>query len=186
MNNLIEEFKKNSSAVIEKLKEELVSIRTGRATPALIENIKVTVYQGTTQMRLLEIATITNQDPQTLVVIPFDPSIIQEIETCINQSELGLRAVLQGKQLIINIPPLTEEQRQKYIKLVGKIVEEHRELIRQERDRIRKIIKTSADNKEIPEEEKFRLFEKIDEVNKDVNEKIQHIKEKKESELTTI
>ncbi|GIW63266.1 MAG: ribosome-recycling factor [Patescibacteria group bacterium] len=186
MNELITEFKQNSLAIIEKLKQELLSIRTGRASPALLENIKVTVYQGSTQLRLIEIATITTQDPQTLLVIPFDPTIIQEIETSLNQSELGFRAVLQGKQLIIKIPPLTEEQRQKYIKLVGKIVEEHREFIRQERDRVRKIIKTSTDNKEIPEEEKFRLFEEIDKINKDLNEKIQDIKTRKESELATV
>ncbi len=186
MENLLDDFKKATDAIIAQLKEELLGIRTGRATPALLENILITVYQGSTKLKLMELATITTQDSQTLVVAPFDPSIIKDIEAGLAQSDLGIQPIVQEQRILVKLPPLTEEQRQKYLKLVGQIVEEHRERVRQERDKIRKRVKTAFEEKELTEDQKFSLFKRLDEKTKEVNQTIKNLREKKEQELTQL
>ncbi len=186
MDNLLDDFKKATDAITAQLKKELLGIRTGRATPALLENIAITVYQGSTKLKLMELATITTQDSQTLVVAPFDPSTIKDIESGISQSDLGIQPIVQEQRILVKLPPLTEEQRKKYLKLVGQIVEEHREKIRQERDRIRKRIKTAFEEKELTEDQKFSLFKRLDEKTKEVNQAIQNLREKKEQELAQL
>jgi ribosome recycling factor len=182
----VSEFKQNSQKTIDFLKEDLKSIRTGHASASLIENIIVETYEGTAKLRLLELSTISTEGPATLVIVPFDSSVTQDIEKAILKSPLGLSPAVQGNRIIIRIPGLSTEQREKYIKIVGEKIEEKKVQIRNHRDDSRKILKTKFENKEITEDEKFRLEKEIDEETSKFMDQINLIKENKIIEITAV
>jgi len=184
--DLISEFKQNSQKTIDFLKEDLKSIRTGRASPSLVENLVVETYNGQTKLRLLELATIITEGPQALLIIPFDPSVLLDIEKSVLKSPLGLTPAVQGSKIIIRIPSLNTEQREKYIKIVGEKVEEKKVTIRNHRDDTRRIIKTAFEKKEMGEDEKYRLEKEIDSQTTKFMEEINNIKESKENEIREV
>ncbi len=186
MEEAIKQFERDLDKIIENLKDELLSIRSGRITPALVENLMVETYGGSAKLKLLELATITNQDPQTLIIAPFDPSTLQDIEKILQEAELGAKPQVQGQVIYLRFPPLSAEQRQKFVKVVGEIVEEHRVKVRSARDAIRKKVRIAFENSEITEDLKFSLLKRIDEITKKRNERIEEIKEKKIEEITTL
>ena len=179
-------FKTQLQTSVEKTRNNMATIRTGRATSALIENTLVTTYGGQTTLKLIELATITNEGPQTLLISPFDVSVIQDIEKVLKDSVLGFSISVSGTQIRAKTPPLTEEQRQKYIKLVAEFSEEGREAIRHQRDKIRKTIKNEFDSKQLSEEEKYRLEDQIDKISKEQTDKIDSLRKHKEEEVMTI
>jgi len=179
-------FKQNSQKVIEGLKEDLKSIRTGRATPSLVENIIVEAYGGQTKLRMLELATITTEGPSALSIIPYDPSVITDLEKAILKSPLGISPSTQGNRIILKVPPLSAEQREKFIKLVGQKVEERKNMIRNLRDNARKSIKISFENKGTTEDEKFRTEKEIDTASHQFTEEIEKIRERKEEEIREV
>jgi len=182
----VSDFKNGSQKIIEALKEELKSIRTGRISSALIENLIVETYGGSTKLKLMELSTIVNDTPTSLLITPFDPSTTQDIEKAILKSPLGISPSTQGNKIIIRFPPLSAEQREKYVKLTGEKIEEKKNQIRNLRDEIRKLIKTSFEKKEITEDDKYRLEKEIDEANTKIMEEITALKEKKEAEIREI
>ncbi|MBW7960699.1 ribosome recycling factor [Patescibacteria group bacterium] len=182
----ITDYKTKCQNVIASLKEDLKSIRTGRATPSLIENIVVEAYGGSTKLRLTELATITTEGPTALVIAPFDPSILSDIEKAILKSPLGLSPAVQGNRIIIKIPPLSTEQREKFIKIASSKVEEKRNQLRGLRDEVRKSIKASFEKKEISEDEKYRFEKEVDTVSQQQMAEIETIKEKKEAEIIQV
>jgi len=182
----ISDFKKKSETVIAFLKEDLKTIRTGRATPSLVENLIIDAYGGSTKLRLTELATITTEGPTALVIVPFDPSILGDIEKSILKSPLGLSPAVQGSKIVLRIPPLSTEQRDKYTKLVAEKVEEKKNQIRNLRDDSRKLIKSSFEKKGITEDEKYRLEKEIDETNGKIMVEITTLKERKEAEIREV
>jgi len=179
-------FRKNANFIIEKLKENLQSIRTGIVTPALVENIIVETYNGQTKLKLLELSAITNSGPQTLVISPFDLSTIKDIEKALISTNLGASPVIQNNQIFLKFPPLSGERREKLAKIVTQLVEEARQKIRSLRDDIRKSIKISFEKKEISQDEKFRREKEIDIETQKINEIIEEIKKKKLNEIMHI
>lgn len=186
MKNIVPDLKKHFDTNINKLKEELKTIRTSHASPALVEGLEVETYGGTTTMRLMEMATITNEGPTALVALPFDPSTLQDIERAIIKSPLGLSPSTQNGRIIIKVPSLSQEQREKYAKLVGRMVEEFRNTVRGYRDDARKKVKHAFESKEATEDEKFRLEKQIDDETQKANEAILLVKDSKEKEIRTV
>jgi ribosome recycling factor len=186
MKNTIDELKKQFDASVSKLKEDLKTIRTGHTSPALVENLEVLTYGGTTTMRLMEMATITNEGSTALLILPFDQSTLQDIERAIIKSPLGLSPNTQSGRIIITIPPLSTEQRTKYAKLAGELVEECRGAIRGFRDGARKKIKQSFEAKDITEDDKFRFEKQIDDETQKINDAAQKLKDAKEKEILSI
>ena len=182
--NPISELKKHFESAMEHLKEELKTIRTSQASPALLEGIAVEAY-GTT-MRLVELATITTDGPSAIIVAPFDPSTIQDIERGILKSPLGISPSNQNGRLVVRMPPLSQEQREKYVKLAAQIVEESKGVIRGYRDDIRKKIRAAFDKKEITEDDKFRFEKQVDEETKKINEIAETHRANKEKEVMTV
>ncbi len=185
MNPIVQEFKQHTSRIVESLKEELKSIRTGRATPALVEGVQIDAYGGT-PMKLLELAAITTEGPTMIVIAPFDPSTIPDIEKGILKSSLGFTPAVHGNTIRITVPPMSEEQRGKYVKMIGQMAEEKRENVRSFREDARKDIKHAVDAKELTEDDKFRLEKEIDDMTHKVNEEVQGIREAKEKELMSV
>jgi len=179
-------FTKNADLIIEKLKEELRLIRTGAVNPALVENIIVETYGGQTKLKILELAAITTAPPQSLLISPFDPSTIKDIEKALLQSNLGASPVVQNNQILLKFPPLSTEQREKLAKLVNQLIETTRQKIRNLRDQERKAIKIAFEKKEITEDQKFKKEKEIDTQTQKINETIEEIKTKKINEVMNI
>lgn len=181
-----QQFQLQLETILSYTRENLTTIRTGRASPALIENVMVKAYGGSTTMRILEMATITTDGPQDLIVAPFDPSTTQDIESALRNAQMGFIVSVQGTIVRVKNPPLSTEQREKYAKLVSGFAEEGREKIRKARDEIRKEVKTTFDKKELSENDKRRVEDDIEKFSKSATEKIDVLKSAKQQEVMTV
>ncbi|MBI4004992.1 ribosome recycling factor, partial [Candidatus Roizmanbacteria bacterium] len=159
------------------------SIRTGRANPSVLENIVVETYGDQTKLRLMELSSIMTDDPVTLTVSPYDPSTLSDIERAILKSPLGLNPQLQGNRIVVRLPPLSQEQRTKLMRVVNDMIEEKKNTIRNHRDEIRRKIKHLIEKKEITEDQKYRMEKDIDEITQTTMTTIQTIRENKEREI---
>lgn len=186
MNPVLSEFQQIVVKMILHLREDLKSIRTGRASPSLVENLIVETYGGQTKLKLLELAHLTTEGPAQIVVTPFDPSTTSDIEKSILKSPIGFSPQVQGVRIIIKIPPLSEEQRQKLGKIVAQKIEEKKMAIRNVRDDARRKIKISFEKKEITEDEKFRQEKEIDTETQKYMDEIMSIKDLKEKEIMEV
>lgn len=165
---------------------DVATIRTGRASPALVEEIVCEVYEGSQRLKLKELASITVADTQTLVVTPWDQAILEEIFKCLQKSERGLTPVKEANSLRIKLPPLTGERREEYLKLLGKKLEGGRVMIRQIRRDEMVEIRQAFENKELNEDEKFRLEQEVQKITDEVVEKIDELGKRKEEELLSV
>lgn len=172
--------------VLRALLEDIAGIRTGRASPALVENIVVSAYGGAQRLKVMELATITATDPQTLVIEPWDKSIIGEIRQGILAANIGMNPSIDGDKIRIVMPPMTTEDREKFIKLLGAKLEHGRVAIRQIRGDIMKDIKTSFEKKEITEDDRFAFEKRLQELTDEYIGKIDERGAAKENELRQI
>ncbi len=186
MDPFISDFNNTVLNIILHLKEDLKTIRTGRANPSMIENIIVDAYGGQSKLRMMELATITTEGPSVIIIIPFDPSTVQDIEKAILKSPLGFSPQVSGARILVKVPALSEEQRLKFSKLIGQIVEEKKSNLRNARDDVRKKIKAEFENKTITEDGKYRLEKEIDNTTQKFTAEIQQIKEGKEKEVMEV
>lgn len=168
------------------LQEDLATIRTGRATPALAENLVVSAYDNTQHLRLKEMATITTEGPRMLIIAPFDSTTIRDIERSINTGNLGLSGAVDGHIIRISIPPLTDERRQEYIKLAHAKLEGGRVMIRQVRHEAMTQLKHKFEAKEVGEDEKKHLEKEIQVYTDEFMAEIELFRENKERELREI
>lgn len=165
---------------------DIGAIRTGRATPALVEGIEVAVYGGTQKLKVQELATLSASDPQTLIIEPWDKSIIGEIRQGIQAANVGMNPAIDGEIIRISFPPMTSEDREKYVKLLSGKLENGRVMIRQVRGDAMHEIKKKFDAKEISEDEKFGQEKKLQEITDEFVKKIDETGEKKKQELLQI
>lgn len=172
--------------VIDSLSSDVSSIRTGRATPALVENVVVPAYGGTQRLRIMELASITAPDPTSLVISPWDKSIIGDIKKGILEANIGMNPSVDGEILRIVMPPLTTEDREKYIKLLSTKLEAGRVMIRQVRAEEMHEIKKSFEEKILTEDERFAEEKKLQEITDEFISKIEEMGEKKKQELLQI
>ena len=169
---------------IEILKKELATIRTGRATPALIEHIKVE-YAGVLTP-LNQIAGISAPEARLLVIQPWDKGSIRSIEKAILKSDLGLNPTSDGSIIRISIPPLTEERRQELTKTVRRRVEEGRIAIRNLRREAMEDLKRLEKNKDISQDEYKRTLDQLQKLTDSFIAEAEQIGREKEVELTEI
>ena len=179
-------FSQQSQKTIDQLQEDLRSMRSGRASPGLVEGLQVKTYGGETTLKLMELATITTDGPSALVINPFDPSTVVDIEKALLTSALGFSPQTQGQTITVRIPPLSQEQREKILKVIGQKIEERKVQIRNHRDDARKKLRSLLDAKEITEDDKFRGEKDIDAKSQKFMEYIQELKEKKEQEILEV
>jgi ribosome recycling factor len=175
-----DEYKSKFDKVLDHLKTELGSIRTGRATPALIENLKVGAYEGTEPMSLVQLASISVPEARQLLVEPWDKSVLKAIEKTIQESDLGLGIANDGVNLRLTMPLMTEQ----ILKVLNTKLEDARISLRNQRDKIKDDITSQEKNKEIGEDEKYNMIETLDKSVKEYNEKIKEMGENKEKEIS--
>jgi ribosome recycling factor len=183
MDPLIQEMTQRMTKVLDVIKNDLSTIRTGRAAPSLVENIVVSAYGGSTRLKVMELATVHASDPQTLVITPFDPSIIGEIKKGLEEANTGLTPVIDSALIRISIPPLSQERRQELIHLMKQKLENGRILVRQARQDAMTDIKK---DEEMSEDEQNRLEKEVQKVTDDVMNKIDTMGKQKEDELLQI
>lgn len=176
--------KRKMEKTLEIMKEELKSIRTGRATPGLVENVKVSYYGSHTPIR--QLANITTPEPQLIVVKPFDPSVIRDIEKAISQSELGLTTHTDGKVIRIPIPPLSEERRKIIVNRVKEMIEEAKIAIRNIRREANRHVDTEEKNSQLTEDEAKKTKDKIQKCTHGYETKLNEIQAKKSEEILKI
>jgi len=167
---------------VEILQADISTIRTGKAAPSLVENIMINAYNGTTRLRVMELATISSSDSQSLVVTPFDASIIEDIRKGIMESGAGLNPASDGQIIRISIPPLSEERRQELIHLMRQKLENGHIMIRQVRHEAMDEVK----NLHLPEDAKDRAEKEIQRATDDFVGQIDALGKKKEEELLQI
>ncbi|OCC16043.1 Ribosome recycling factor [Dissulfuribacter thermophilus] len=178
---VLDEASKKMDKAIAAFEKELTRVRTGRATPALLDGITVDYYG--TQMPINQVASISVPESRQLVIQPWDVNVLPELEKAILKSELGLTPNNDGKVIRVSIPPLTEERRKELVKLVNKMAEESRVAIRNvRRDYMEKFKKMKKD-KEISEDEMFKLQDELQKVTDSHIEKIDNIRGEKEKEI---
>jgi len=175
---------KKMKAVSEGLKQELATIRTGRASPALIEHLKID-YAGT-PTPLNQIAGISAPEARLLVIQPWDPSSLKSIELAIQKSELGLNPINDGRLIRLAIPPLSEERRQELTKIVHKRLEERRVAVRNLRRDALEEIKKVEKAKTISQDESRRAQDQLQKMTDSYIAIAEKIAQEKEKELMQV
>jgi len=178
------ELKLKLSKSIEFLKSELSQVRTGRASPSLIEDVLVEAYDS--KMTVKELGTILVSDPQNLVVSPWDKTLLKSIAKGIRESGLGLNPVDEPDRVRIPIPTLTEERRLELTKLVSIKVEECKNSLRSTRQDAMKDIDKEFADKKIGEDDKFSMKEEVEKTVKNFVEQADELSEAKKKELLAI
>lgn len=170
----------------EVVRNEVSSIRTGRATSALVENIVCLVYGGTQRLKVVELGTITTPDPNTILIQPWDISIIGEIKQGIEAANVGLVPIIDGQVIRIAVPSLSAERRQEYVKLLHRHLENGRVMVRQVRHDKMVDIKRAAEAKEFSEDDRFRMEEELQKLTDEFIGKIDEMGKRKEEELLLV
>jgi len=182
IDDILSEQRQKMTKTAEALEREFKKIRTGRASTALLEGIKVDCYE--TRMPLEQVATLSAPESRLITIQAWDQSIIGDIEKAILKSELGLTPMNDGNIIRMSIPPLTEERRQELAKLAKRMAEDSRISIRNIRRDANEMLKDLKNEKEISEDEAFKGQEEVQKITDDFIKKIDDITAQKEKEIT--
>lgn len=180
----VKEAEQAMKAAVEATRKEFATVRTGKATPTLLDTVRVEAYG--TQMPLNQVATINTPDPSLLVVQPFDQSLIGAIERGILTADLGLNPSNDGNLIRVPIPPLNEERRREYVKLLHKMAEEGKVSLRHSRHRARDAIQELVKEHELGEDDAHRQLEEVDQLIQDYSQAIDDLLKHKEEEVMSI
>ncbi len=182
--DILQDTKQKFNKTTEHFQSELSALRSGRAVPALVEQVRVEAYDTFTPLK--ELAQITAPEPRLLVVSPWDKSIIKEVEKALQTANLGSSPVIDGQIIRVNLPALNEERRRELVKIVGAKAEEARGAIRAARESALKEFKNQKTAGEISEDQFFAEQKELQKLVDSANEEIKKISEAKEKELMTI
>ncbi len=169
---------------VESLQRELGSLRTGRASPALIEHLQVEVYSS--HMPLNQLASISAPEVHLLLIQPWDPSNLQPIERVLRRSELGLNPANDGQVIRVPVPPLNEERRREFVHLVKHRAEEARVAVRNIRRDDLEHLRRLEHDKELSEDQAQRAHAQLQRVTDGYIEEIEEVARRKEAELLEV
>ena len=166
---------------LEDFRHDLATVRTGRASTALLDNVKVEYYGTPTPLN--QVATLGVPEPSLLTVQPWDPGLIGAIEKAIRSSDLGLNPVNDGKTLKVPIPPLTEERRKELVKHLHRVMEDHRTAVRNVRRDANDSLKKALKDKAISEDDEKRALDEVQKLTDDFMAKLDAQEKGKEKEI---
>jgi ribosome recycling factor len=169
---------------VDDFRRELSGVRTGRANVGLLDGIRVD-YHGT-PMPINQLGTVTVPDPMMIVIAPWDPSVLPQIDKAIRTADLGLNPMNDGKVVRVPIPPLTEDRRKDMVKHLHKVLENHRTAVRNIRRDIKEAVEHLEKEKKISEDERKRAIEELEKVTHSETRKIEGLCEAKENEIMTL
>jgi len=169
---------------VEDFRQDLATLRTGRANTSLVDSIRVD-YHGT-PMPVNQLGTVTTPEPTMIVVSPWDPSAVPLIDKAIRTSDLGLNPTNDGKAVRVPIPGLTEDRRKDIVKQLHKILENHRTAVRNIRRDLKEAIEKLEKEKKISEDEKKRGLDELEKLSQAETKKIEDPSATKEKEIMSI
>ena len=167
---------------LEIVQHNFAGVRTGRANSGMVENLHVDYYGTSTPMR--QVASITIPEPRMITLSPWDPGALKAIEKAINDSDLGLTPVIDGKMVRLAIPPLTRERREEMVKIVHKLAEEGRVALRSVRREANEKLKQLEKEKTLTEDESFKVQTEVQKLTDRHIQSIDQAQAAKEKDLT--
>ena len=179
-----QQLKTRMEKAVDDFRANLASTRTGRASVHMLDQIKVSYYGSDTPLN--QVAQVTAPDANLILVQPWDPSIVADIEKALRASDLGFNPQNDGKVIRIPIPPMTEERRREVVKHLNKTLEDHRTAVRNIRRDGNDLIKKSAKDKKISEDEEKRSLEEIQKLTDDEIRRMEEMCRNKEREVLQI
>jgi ribosome recycling factor len=182
--SVLEQTKSKMAAAVEHLKQELKSLRTGRASPSIVEHVLVEIYGS--QMKIKELATITTPEARQLLIAPFDPQTTGAISKGIEKANLNLQPIVDGHAVRINIPPMDEAVRKDMVKLGRKKVEEAKIGIREIRRKQNELIRKQKADGDIPEDVMKKWEKSVQEYTDSFCKEADDFMNAKEKEIMTV
>lgn len=180
----VEQARKRMDDALDAMRREFASVRTGKATPALLDTVRVDAYGA--KMHLNQVATIHTPEPSLLVIQPYDKSLMHAIEKAIQSADLGLNPANDGNIIRVPIPALTEERRKEYAKLLHKMAEEGRVSLRHARRITREELHVKVKDHDIAEDEARKREELLDKLTHEYQGKIDELLKHKEAEVMAL
>lgn len=184
MSNFVSDNQEGFSNVIEFFKHDILSLRTGRANPVMLDSVQVEAYGVMNSLN--GVANITVADSRSFIITPWDKSVTKAVEKGIVEANLGLGIVNEGDKIRLSIPPLTEENRKELVKKLNERMEKARISLRQVREDVKSSIEAAFEAKEVTEDEKFREEKELDEFIAKKNEELKELRDKKDKDIMEI
>lgn len=180
----INKLKPKMQEVVDRLAETLKGLRTGKANAALVENIVVSYYGS--KVPLKQTANITIPDASLIVIQPWDANALGDIQLAIQNSGIGLNPSSDGRSIRLSLPPMTAERREELVKMIHKMAEESRVVLRNLREESWREIKSFESQKQITEDDRYTAEKELNKLIEDYNKKIDAQVEVKEKEIRTV
>jgi ribosome recycling factor len=184
MKALAADLKRRMDAAVAAFQSNLASVRTGRASVHMLDQVKVDYYGTPTPIS--QMAQVSAPEAQLILIQPWDPSIIKEIDKAIQAADLGFNPQSDGKLIRIPVPPMTEERRRDVVKHVNRVLEEQRTAVRNVRRDGNDALKKLAKDKKISEDEEKRAMEEVQKMTDDEIRRMEELSRKKEAEVMQV
>ncbi len=178
------DLKRRMDTAVATFQASLASTRTGRASAHMLDQIKVDYYGTMTPIN--QMAQVSTPEAQSILIQPWDPSILKEIEKAIQASDLGFNPLSDGKIIRVPVPPMTEERRRDVVKHLNKVLEEHRTAIRNVRRDGNDALKKLAKDKKISEDDEKRALEEVQKMTDEEIRRMEELSRKKEAEVMQV
>ena len=178
------DLKRRMDQSVADFQANLASTRTGRASVHMLDQIKVDYYGTHTPVN--QLAQVSTPEPQTILISPWDPTILKEIEKAIQASDLGFNPISDGKVIRVPVPPMTEERRRDVVKHLNKVLEDHRTAVRNVRRDGNDALKKLAKDKKISEDEEKRALEEVQKMTDDEIRRMEDLSRRKEAEIMQV
>lgn len=180
----IKQMRDHMEAAVDAMRREFSSVRTGKASPALLDTVRVDAYGAKTPLN--QVASVNTPEPRMIVVQPWDKSLMNEIERAIRAADLGLNPSNDGNLIRVPIPALSQERRKDMVRLLHKMAEEGRISVRHARQEAKKDIKRIEDDHEISEDEARRQLDEVQRLTDEYVAKIDDLMAAKEAEIMEV
>lgn len=184
MKELYADLKRRMDQAVAGFQGNLASTRTGRASAHMLDQIRVDYYGTPTP--ITQMAQVSTPEAQSILIQPWDPSIIKEIEKAIQSSDLGFNPLSDGKVIRVPVPPMTEERRRDVVKHLNRVLEEHRTAVRNVRRDGNDALKKLAKDKKISEDEEKRAMEEVQKMTDEEIRRMEELSRKKEAEVMQV
>ena len=184
LKELYGDLKRRMDSAVADFQASLASTRTGRASVHMLDQVKVDYYGTPTPIS--QIAQLSAPEPQLIVISPWDPTVLKEIEKSIQASDLGFNPISDGKIIRVPVPAMTEERRREVVKHLNRLLEEHRTAIRNVRRDGNEALKKLAKEKKISEDEEKRALEEVQKMTDDEIRRMEELSRRKEAEVMQV
>jgi ribosome recycling factor len=184
LKSLYSDLKRRMDQSVADFQANLAATRTGRASVHMLDQIKVDYYGTPTPLN--QMAQLSAPEPQLIVISPYDPTVLKEVEKAIQTSSLGFNPISDGKVIRVPIPPMTEERRRDVCKHINKVLEEHRTAVRNVRRDGNDALKKLAKDKKISEDDEKRALEEVQKMTDGEIRRMEELSQKKEAEVMQV